>query len=67
MTKAPKFYVHTVTDHAGKKPVRTRMGSAWSDAQGGGRNVDLHALPVDGRIVVMLPKDEPGGGSEGGA
>jgi len=43
------------------------MGSAWSDAQGGGRNVDLHALPVDGRIVVMLPKDEPGGGSEGGA
>jgi hypothetical protein len=51
-----------VKDWAGKKPIWTRIGSAWSHAQGGGFNIELQALPMDGRIVLMRPKDDPGNG-----
>jgi hypothetical protein len=65
MTNGPKFYAYTVKDRAGKKPVWTRIGSAWSHAQGGGLNVELQALPMDGRIVLMPSKDEAAGRLEG--
>jgi hypothetical protein len=67
MSNGPKFYAYTVKDRAGKKPVWTKIGSAWSHAQGGGFNIELQALPMDGRIVLMPPRDEPNGGPEGAA
>lgn len=66
MTNGPRFYAYTVKDRAGKKPLWTRIGVAWSHAQGGGLNVDLQALPMDGRIVLMPPpKDEASDAVEG--
>jgi hypothetical protein len=59
MTSAPNFYAYTVKDRVGKKAVWTRIGAAWSHAQGGGFNIELQALPMDGRIVLMPPKEEP--------
>ena len=53
MTSAPNFYAYTVKDRAGKRAVWTRIGAAWSHAQGGGFNIELQALPMDGRIVLM--------------
>lgn len=64
MTNGPKFYAYTVKDRAGKKPVWTKIGTAWSHAQGGGFNIELQALPMDGRIVLMPPKDESSGETE---
>jgi hypothetical protein len=58
MTNGPKFHAYTVKDRAGKKPVWTKIGSAWSHAQGGGFNIELQALPMDGRIVLMPPPAE---------
>jgi len=51
-------------DRAGKKPIWTKIGSAWSHEKGGGFNIELQALPMDGRIVLMPPKDEPVGGAD---
>jgi hypothetical protein len=59
MTNAPNFYAYTVKDRTGKKAVWTRIGAAWSHAQDGGFSIELQALPMDGRIVLMPPKEEP--------
>jgi hypothetical protein len=64
MANAFKFYAYTVKDRAGKKPVWTRIGSGLSHEKGGGLNIELGALPIDGRIVLMPPRDEPAGGPE---
>jgi hypothetical protein len=65
VTNGPKFYAYTVKDRAGKKPVWTKIGSAWGHEKGGGFNIELQALPMDGRIVLMPPKDEPSGSTNG--
>ena len=39
MTNAPNFYAYSVKDRTGKKAVWTRIGAAWSHAQGGGFNI----------------------------
>ena len=59
MTTAKKlaFTSWTVTG-TGKQAFWTRIGSAWPQAHGGGFNIDLHALPVNGRIILMPPKPE---------
>ena len=64
MTKGPVFFAFTVKDREGKRSVWTRIGTAWSHERGGGLNIDLQALPVDGRIV-LLPPPANDDGSEG--
>ena len=36
----------------------TRIGVAFPHKDGTGFNVDLHALPLDGRIVLLPPSDD---------
>lgn len=61
MTKAnkPAFTAYAVTGE-GKQAFWTRIGSVWMHNHGEGFNIDLHALPVNGRIVLMPPKSEQG-------
>lgn len=40
-----------------KKTFWTEIGAAW-DIKDGGVSIQLHALPVDGRIVLFVNKDE---------
>ena len=58
-TKKPAFIAYAVTGE-GKQTFWTRIGSAWPQASGEGFNIELNALPVNGRIILMLPKVEQG-------
>ena len=58
-TKKPAFIAYAVTGE-GKQTFWTRIGSAWPQASGEGFNIELNALPVNGRIILMLPEVEQG-------
>jgi hypothetical protein len=50
--KKPSHIVYQVRDGAKDQSFWDRVGSAWVHDDGKGFNVQLHALPVDGRIVL---------------
>jgi hypothetical protein len=57
MSNAPKYYAYAVKDRGkGKKGIWTRIGAAWTTEKGDGIKLQLEALPVDGKLVLMPPK-----------
>jgi hypothetical protein len=57
MSSSPTFIAYAVKERGkGKKSFWTRIGSAWAHKNGGGFNLELEALPVDGKIILMPPK-----------
>lgn len=60
--RKPDLIAYTVKDRKGEKGIWNRIGAAWENADGGGFNVSLEALPVNGRLVLRIPK--PGEGEE---
>ena len=60
------YTVEEYDNGQGKKARRwTRIGVAFPHKEGAGLNVELRALPVDGRIVLLPP--DPEGSSEAGS
>lgn len=59
-TKAPTHVAYQVKNREGKKAIWTRIGSAWPHSDGEGFNIQLDAVPVDGKITLRVPveKDE---------
>ena len=55
--KKPTFIAYAVTGE-GKQAFWTRIGFARHHQHGEGFNIELNALPVNGRIVLMPPKAE---------
>ena len=56
--KAPPTHrVYTVRGE-GEDAFWTRIGSAWPHKDGKGFNLQLDALPVDGRLVLREPSAE---------
>ena len=56
---APDFAVYTVKERAaGQDPFWLRIGAAWANKDGKGFNVQLDSLPLDGRLVLRVPKAE---------
>lgn len=54
------YTVEEYDNGQGKKARRwTRIGVAFPHKEGAGLNVELRALPVDGRIVLLPPDPEP--------
>ncbi len=54
---APDFAVYTVKDRKhGQDPFWLRIGAAWINKDEHGYNVQLDALPIDGRLVLRVPK-----------
>ena len=53
--KKPAFIAYRVT---GKQPKTfwTNIGSAWPHKNGEGFSIELTALPLNGRIVLLSPK-----------
>lgn len=49
----------------GKKTRWTRVGAAWQ-REDGGFSVQLDAAPVNGKLLIMPPKEDTGGGHGGG-
>lgn len=59
--KRPSHTVYVVDD-TGKKSYWTKVGSAWTHDDGKGFNLQLSALPLDGRLVIRVAKDKPEAG-----
>jgi len=53
----PSFSVYVV-EGEGENAFWTKVGAAWPHDDGEGFNVQLSALPVNGRLVVRKPKPE---------
>ena len=60
-TNKPSLLAYTVKNGGkNQKAIWTRIGAAWPHNSGPGFSIELEALPVDGRLVLMPPKaDEP--------
>ena len=55
-SKAPSHHVYQVRDREGQAGIWTRIGAAWPQKDGKGFNVQLDAIPLDGRITLRVPE-----------
>lgn len=59
MAKKPELIAYQVKNIDGRdKAIWTRIGAAFSHDSGEGFSVVLDALPLDGRIMLIKPKDQ---------
>lgn len=56
-SKAPTHIAYTVRDLDNDRSFWTRIGSAWAHADGNGFNIQVEALPLDGRITLRVATD----------
>jgi hypothetical protein len=57
-SKSPTHIAYQVRDRDGGKGFWTRIGSVWPHADGKGFNIQIDAVPLDGRITLRVV-DEP--------
>lgn len=55
--KSPTHIAYHVQNHS-ENGFWTRIGSAWSHADGKGITIQLSTTPVDGRIALRVAKDD---------
>jgi hypothetical protein len=66
-TQKPTLIAYTVKNRGkGKSAIWTKIGAAWPHEGGKGFSIELEAFPVDGRLVLIEPK-EAAPEAEGGA
>lgn len=53
-SKSPTHVAYQVRDREGKKAFWTRIGGAWAHADGKGFNIQIEAVPLDGRITLRV-------------
>ncbi len=56
-SKAPTHIAYTVRDLDNDRSFWTRIGSAWAHADGNGFNIQVDAVPLDGRITLRVATD----------
>jgi hypothetical protein len=54
----PNYRAYTVIKREGQDDFWLAIGAAFMHQDGDGMNVVLQALPIDGKIVLRLPKDD---------
>jgi hypothetical protein len=52
------YRAYTVVKREGQDDFWLAIGGAWMHQDGDGYNIVLQALPIDGRVVLRLPKDD---------
>ena len=57
----PTHFAFTVRETKSGGKFWTPIGAVFAHGKGGGFTVQLSALPLDGKIVCMLPKEKPEG------
>ena len=57
-TQQPAYRAYTVIKREGADDFWLAIGAAFMHQDGDGYNVVLQALPIDGKIVLRLPKDD---------
>ncbi|MCB1536268.1 MAG: hypothetical protein KDJ44_16515 [Rhodoblastus sp.] len=59
MSTKPTLLAYAVKTRGPKqKAIWTRIGAAWPHSSGTGLSIELDALPIDGRLVLIEPKAE---------
>ena len=59
MNTKPTLIAYAVKDRGrNARAIWTKIGAAWPHTDGKGLNLELEALPIDGRIVLIEPKAE---------
>jgi len=53
--RSPSLIAYQVREGKDKQSFWERIGAAWSNKDGG-FTIQLHAFPIDGRIVLTKPK-----------
>ena len=54
----PTFIAFVVTERTGKKNIWTPIGAAWPNRDAKGFTIQLHALPINGKITLREPMPE---------
>ena len=57
-SKTPSHIASQIRGREGEKSFFTRIGAAWPNKNGTGFNIQLDALPLDGRIALLVPSDK---------
>jgi hypothetical protein len=57
-SRTPSHIAYQVRDREGKKAIWTRIGSAWAHADGNGFNIQVEAVPLDGRMSLRVATDK---------
>jgi hypothetical protein len=57
-SKAPSHIAYQVSDREGRKAIWTRIGAAWQNADGQGFNIQLEAVPLDGRVTLRVATEK---------
>lgn len=55
--KAPSHTAYHVRDREGGKGFWTRIGTAWPHRDGKGFNIQIDAIPLDGRVTLRVPSE----------
>jgi hypothetical protein len=58
-SKAPSHLAYQVRGREGQKGYFTRVGAAWPNKKGTGFNIQLDAVPLNGRITLLIPSEKP--------
>jgi hypothetical protein len=56
-SKSPTHYAYRVVGKEGSKGFWNRIGSAWANADGKGFNIQLDAVPVNGKLTLRVVSD----------
>lgn len=59
----PDFIAYTVRE-TGDNSHWSRIGAAWTHKDGEGVNIELEALPLNGKITLRAPKPDDAQGEE---
>jgi len=55
----PIYIAYTVKNRGrNQSAIWTRIGAAWAHNSGNGFSIELEAFPVDGRLVLIEPKED---------
>jgi hypothetical protein len=57
-SSAPSFVAYHVREIKEGKDFWTRIGSAWEHKDGNGLNLQIDAIPFDGRITLRRPEEK---------
>lgn len=58
MATQPNYRAYTVVKREGQDDFWLPIGAAFMHQDGDGYNIVLQALPIDGKIVLRLPKGD---------
>jgi len=58
MSNLPAFKVFTVIERETGKNYWQQIGSAWYHKDGQGIGITLNSLPLDGKLVMLPPRDD---------